>query len=151
LLSGLYLDPARAIDPAAGSRPTAAVQPEVSKNCMFELTRIAQDPGFAARIFPIVMADAGIFDAVERVGHVRYWENKRDELDEVMRSVGQENLHGIREELDLYEAIRNTIAGILDVLGDMNTLTEQNHRANGFGHLYRSLEAALDPQKIYRS
>jgi hypothetical protein len=67
---------------------------------MFELTRIARDPGFAARIFPIVMADAGIFDAVERVGHLKYWEHKRDELDEVMRSVGQENLHGIREELD---------------------------------------------------
>jgi internalin A len=215
LLSGLYLDPARAIDPAAGSRPTALVQPEVfvsyhwggeadalvdeiqqrmsergvhitrdrdevnyrdsiekfmrrlgagkavvvvldkaylrSRNCLFELTRIAQDRGFAARIFPIVMADAGIFDAVERVRHIKYWENKRDELDEAMRSVGQENLHGIREELDLYETIRNTIAGILDVLGDMNTLTEQNLRADGFEHLYRSLEAALDLQKIHRS
>jgi hypothetical protein len=34
----------------------------------------------------------------------------------------------------------------------MNTLTEQNHRADGFGRLYRSLEGgALDLQKIHRS
>jgi hypothetical protein len=215
LLRGLYLDPERATDPAAGGGPTPPAQPEVfvsyhwggaadalvdeiqqqmsergihitrdrdavnyrdsieqfmrrlgagkavvvvldkaylrSKNCMFELTCIAQDTRFAARIFPIVMADAGILDAGERVGHVKYWENKRDELDRMMRSVGQENLQGIREELDLYETIRNTIAGILDVLGDMNTLTEQKHRAEGFGHLQRSLEAAVGLTKIHNS
>lgn len=113
-----------------------------SRHCMFELTRVAGEGGFAARVFPIVMAGAGIFDPVERLGHIKYWETKRDELEAAMRTVGQENLHGIREELDLYEQFRNTVAGILAVLGDMNTLTEQKHRADGFRDLLRAVAAA---------
>ena len=60
-----------------------------------------------------------------------------------MRAVGQENLQGIREDLDLYETIRNTIARIMDILGDMNTLTVDAHRDSGFEQVYRSLDAAL--------
>lgn len=115
-----------------------------SRNCMFELTQIAEEPGFATRVHPIVMADAGIFDSVKLVGYIKYWEDKRDELEKAMLTVGQEHLKGIREDLDLYETIRNTIAEILDVLRDMNTLTEQKHRADGFEDLYSSLASALD-------
>ena len=67
-----------------------------SKNCMFELTEIASRPDFAARIFPIVLPDAEIFDPIQLVGYVSYWEEKRAELDRAMRTVGQENLQGIR-------------------------------------------------------
>jgi hypothetical protein len=90
------------------------------------------------------MDDAGIFKAVDRIRHIKYWEDRRKHLDEEMRTVGQENLHGIREDIDLYESIRNTIAKILDVLRDMNTMTEHSHRENGFAQLYDSLESALE-------
>ncbi|UOY02817.1 hypothetical protein MVA48_05510 [Blastococcus sp. PRF04-17] len=111
---------------------------------MYELSRIAEDPSFATRVFPVVMPDAGIFDPLELVRHVKHWETRQKELDEAMRTVGQENLQGIREDLDLYETIRNTIAGILNVLREMNTLTVAAHQADGFERLYRSLEKALD-------
>jgi internalin A len=114
-----------------------------SKYCMYELVEIASHPEFASRVFPVVMSDAEIFDPVKRLGYVKYWEGKRSELDEAMREVGQENLHGIREELDLYETIRNTIAGLMQVLGDMNTLTPDIHRDTDFADLYQSLQAAL--------
>ncbi len=57
-------------------------------------------------------------------------------LDQKMRQVGQEYLQGIREELDLYEKIRNTIAGIMDVLADMNTLTPETRKGADFDQLY---------------
>jgi hypothetical protein len=60
-----------------------------------------------------------------------------------MKEVGQEHLEGIREELDLYEDIRNTIGRIMNVLGDMNTLTPQTHRGTDFEQLYTQLAAAL--------
>ncbi|MET0426796.1 MAG: COR domain-containing protein, partial [Actinoplanes sp.] len=107
-----------------------------SKNCMFELTEIADRPDFAQHVYPIVLADADIFNPVGRVGYVAYWESKRSELEAAMRGVGQENLHGIREDLDLYEKIRNTIARITDVLADMNTLTPAMHEAGEFGDLF---------------
>ncbi len=64
-------------------------------------------------------------------------------LDQKMRQVGQEYLQGIREELDLYEKIRNTIAGIMDVLADMNTLTPEIHKGTDFDQLYTQLATAL--------
>jgi internalin A len=114
-----------------------------SKNCMYELTQIASHTEFARRVYPIVMPDAGIFDAIARVRYVKYWENKRAELDAAMKEIGQEHLEGIRDELDLYEDIRNTIARITSVLADMNTLTPEMHRGTDFEQLYTQLAAAV--------
>lgn len=110
-----------------------------SKNCMFELTEVADREDFRQSVFPIVLPDANIFDPIGRLEYVRYWEDKRVELDQAMRAVGQENLQGIREELDLYETIRNAIARITDVLADMNTLTAAKHVGGDFAELYRAL------------
>jgi internalin A len=114
-----------------------------SKNCMFELTEIAGRPEYASRVYPIVMRGADIFDPISRLDYVKYWEDKRAALDQKMRQVGQEYLQGIREELDLYEKIRNTIAGIIDVLADMNTLTPEIHKGTDFEQLYTQLAATL--------
>ena len=114
-----------------------------SKNCMYELTQIASRPEFARRVYSIVMPDAGIFDAITRVRYVKYWENKRAELDAAMKEIGQEHLQGIRDDLDLYEDIRNTISGMMSVLADMNALTPEMHRGTDFEQLYTQLAAAL--------
>jgi GTPase SAR1 family protein len=115
-----------------------------SKNCMDELTQIASRPEFARRVYPIVMPDAGIFDAITRVRYVKYWENKRAELDAAMKEIGLEHLEGIRDDLDLYEDIRNTIGRIMSVLADMNTLTPEMHHGTDFEQLYTQLAAALE-------
>jgi len=110
-----------------------------SKTCMFELTEIADRTDFAKSIFPIVLPDANIFDGRARLEYVRHWEQQRDQLEEAMRTVRQENLQGIREELDLYQKIRTMVAGITAVLADMNTRTVSDHLENAFGDLLRSL------------
>ena len=114
-----------------------------SRNCMYELTQIAGHPEFARRVYPVVIGDAGIFDPRTQLRYIKYWENKRAELDAEMKEVGQEHLEGIREELDLYEDIRNTISRIMNVLRDMNTLTPEKHRGTDFEQLYTQLAAAL--------
>jgi internalin A len=114
-----------------------------SKNCMLELTEIASRPEFASHVYPIVMPDARIFDPVGRLGYVKFWEDQRATLDHAMRQVGQEYLQGVREDLDLYEKIRNMIPGIMDVLADMNTLTSEIHKGTDFEQLYAQLAAAL--------
>ena len=114
-----------------------------SDNCMFELTEIAKDPAFRSRIFPVILSDAAIFKARQRLGYIKYWETEIGELDTELTSVGPENLQGIREERDLYETIRNTIAGIVDVLADMNALTPDIHRDTDFAQLHQALDVAL--------
>jgi internalin A len=114
-----------------------------SENCMFELTQIARDPAFRSRIFPVIMSDATIFKPRQRLGYIKHWEEEIHELDAALKEVGPENLQGIREERDLYETIRNTIASIVDVLADMNALTPDVHRDTDFAQLYQALDAAL--------
>src|SRR4026209_1654922 len=74
-----------------------------SPNCMFELVEIAGNKQFHDRIFPIVLAAADIYDPVKRLGYVKYWEDKRNELASVMRTVDPANLQGIRDDMDLYD------------------------------------------------
>jgi hypothetical protein len=112
-----------------------------SDYCMFELTEIAAKSNLADRVFPIILPDAEIFDPLVRLRYVRYWDDKRSQLDREMRQGGLENLRAISEYLDLYEAIRNTIAGITDALADMNTLTPDMHRGSNFAQLYDALQA----------
>jgi hypothetical protein len=78
-----------------------------------------------------------------RLSYVKYWEHKRAELDMAMKEVSQEHLEGIRDDLDLYGDIRDTIGRLMSVLADMNTLTPEVHRGTDFEQLYRQLAAAL--------
>jgi hypothetical protein len=92
----------------------------------------------------IILADADLSSPLTRLRYVKHWDSKRAELDREMRDLGQENLHGIREDLDLYETIRNTVASIMHLLRDMNTLTPEIHHRSGFEQLYDALASILD-------
>ena len=114
-----------------------------SPNCMFELVEIAENKQFHDRIFPIVLADADIYDPVKRLGYVKYWEDKRNELATVMRTVDPANLQGIRDDMDLYDRIRDRISGLASILKDMNTLTPDLHRDSDFRELYHAIEKRM--------
>lgn len=114
-----------------------------SHHCMFELVEVAAAGNFADRIFPIILDDAQIFDAKSRLGYIKYWEAKISELDEEMKTVGQDNLQGIREEIDLYVQIRATMAKLMQILASMNTLSPTEHRRSGFAAFFDKIQAKL--------
>jgi internalin A len=114
-----------------------------SPNCMFELVEIAENKQFHDRIFPIVLADADIYDPVKRLGYVKYWEDKRNELASAMKTVDPANLQGIREDMDLYDRIRDQVSGLVSILKDMNTLTPGMHKDSDFNELYAAIEKRM--------
>lgn len=114
-----------------------------SPNCMFELVEIAENQQFSDRIFPIVLADADIYNPVRRIEYVKYWEAKRAELAEAIKAVDPANLQGIREEMDLYDRIRDKISGLTSLLKDMNTLTPDMHQDSDFTELYDTVTKRL--------
>ncbi len=114
-----------------------------SPNCMFELVEIADGKQFHDRIFPVVLADANIYDPIKRIEYVKYWELKRAELAEAMKTLDPANLQGIREDMDLYDRIRDKISGLTSTLKDMNTLTPDMHRDSDFSELYTAIEKRL--------
>jgi hypothetical protein len=115
-----------------------------SPNCMFELVEIAKNGEFYQRIFPIILSDAKISKAIERIKYIQYWEEEIKELDEAMKGVNSAKLQGIREDIDLYTDIRNTIAELTNLLRDMNTLTPEIHSQSEFEDLLKAIEKHLD-------
>ena len=114
-----------------------------SPNCMYELVEVAENKGFHDRTFPVVLADADIYDPLKRIEYVKHWEHKRAELAEAIKSVDPANLQGIREEMDLYDRIRDRISGLASALKDMNTLTPEMHQGSNFSQLIEAIENRL--------
>jgi internalin A len=114
-----------------------------SKSCMFEWTEMAERGELRDRVFPVVLADAKVYDVVDRLDYVQHWENRIKDLDSKMKTVESSNLSGVREEIDLFTKIRATIDGIVSILGDMNTFTSEQHLGTNFEALIRAVEARL--------
>ena len=114
-----------------------------SPNCMFELVEIADNKQFHDRIFPIVLADAHIYDPIKRIEYVEYWEAKRTELAQALKTVDPANLQGIREDMDLYDRIRDRISGLTSILKDMNTLTPEMHQNANFSLVVDGIEKRM--------
>jgi hypothetical protein len=114
-----------------------------SENCMFELVQIAKNGQFYDRIFPVVMSDANIYKPTQRIKYVQHWEKQIEELAEAMKTVSPANLHGFREDIDLYTEIRATIAELTNLLKDMNTLTSSIHTESNFKALFEAVEYRL--------
>ncbi|NEQ47811.1 MAG: toll/interleukin-1 receptor domain-containing protein [Leptolyngbya sp. SIOISBB] len=114
-----------------------------SENCMFELVEIAANGDYRDRIFPIVLADAEIYKPVKRIRYIQHWEQEIADLDEAMKTVSAANMQGFRESIDLYTRIRNTIAELVEILKNMNTLPPDIHTESEFAELLKAIEQRL--------
>jgi internalin A len=114
-----------------------------SPNCMYELVEIAENKHFQDRAFPIVLPDADIYNPVRRIRYIKHWEEKRTELADAIKTLDPANLQGIREEMDLYDRIRDKVSGLTSILKDMNTLTPDMHSESDFAELYNAIEKRL--------
>ena len=115
-----------------------------SPNCMYELAEIADNKQFYDRVFPIVLTDADIYDPVKRIAYVKHWEEKRVELAAAMKELDPANLQGVREDMDLYDRIRDKISGLASLLKNMNTLTPDMHRESDFSELYAAIQKRIE-------
>ncbi len=115
-----------------------------SENCMFELLQVAKNGEFTDRIFPIVLEDARIYKAIDRIRYVEHWEKQLKELDNAMKGVSAANMDGFREDIDLYDEIRDNLPKLSDILKDMNTLTPELHRQSGFKEVINAVMAKLE-------
>jgi tetratricopeptide (TPR) repeat protein len=111
-----------------------------SENCMYELLQIAEDEkNFKQHIFPLVMQDAKISRAADRLDYVHYWEKEIDNLENKMKQGGLTHLQGIYEDLNLYDEIRRNISRLTDILKDINALNLQRHKESCYEDLYQAI------------
>jgi internalin A len=94
-----------------------------SENCMFELVEIATHGDFHQRVFPIILPSAQtLYDAVECIDYIEYWEQKFKALDQKMKRVSAANLQNFQKKVTLYDRIRQNFDELIGVITDMITV-----------------------------
>jgi len=115
-----------------------------SEHCMYELVEVDKNRHLSDRIFPIVLTEAKIYDAIDRLDYIKYWEDKIEKLNQALRDIKvMTHLTGITSDLNKYANIRSSIDHLTDLLSDMNTLTPERHQANGFSTLIDAVKLAM--------
>lgn len=115
-----------------------------SEHCMYELVEVDDNRGLRERVFPIVLADACIYQAIDRLNYIKYWDEKIEQLNRAIKEIDVvANLASITTALDKYTRIRTNFDHLTDLLSDMNTLTPEIHAANGYSTLISALTHAI--------
>lgn len=116
-----------------------------SEHCMYELVLAGENKEFRERIFPIVLPDAKIYKAVDRLSYIKYWDEKIKELNLAIKNIEvMTNLANINADLDKYACIRTNFDQLIELLSDMNALTPEIHSANDFSILINAVKYSLD-------
>jgi len=97
-----------------------------SKNCMYEILKIKERGDVYNRVFPVVLKDAKIYNPLDLIDYVKYWEDQKEELNLKLKTIGAEDIGPLRTDIDLYSKIRETISDIMAILREMFTSTAAN-------------------------
>lgn len=130
-----------------------------SENCMFELMQAAKSGELENRVFPVVLDDARIYKATDRVRYVEYWQGRLIELEKAIAKMQEEAAlfakeNKIQEEddlrkdfmpdIELFDEIKGNLPYLAEVLKNMNSLTPELHRQSGFKELINAVFAKLE-------
>jgi hypothetical protein len=120
-----------------------------SEHCMYELVEADRNRNLRDRIFPLILTEAQIYKAIDRLNYIKYWDEQIEQLDLAIKNTKiMANLSGITSDLDKYASIRASIDHLTDLLSDMNTLTPEMHAASGFSTLIDAVERVMNKKGI---
>ncbi len=114
-----------------------------SPYCMYELLEIYRNMEFTERIFPIVMGDANIFEPLPRLQYLKYWRDKKDELDTAIRDFGADAITVIGDDYKIYKRVFDNFGEVVNILKDINSLTPDMHRSTDFEALIEAVKSKI--------
>lgn len=115
-----------------------------SKYCMFELTEFIENGKFQERIVPLVLEDAKIYELVDIVEYIRFWEEKLEAADKAAKSVQLANLApNIREDIDLNSKITRRISEFIGHLRDFLIPPIDIHENSNFEDVVNEINKIL--------
>lgn len=63
-----------------------------SRNCMYEVLEFVKNKDFRDKIIPVILKEANIFNAKEKINYLTYWTNKKEDLKNAVKDISPENL-----------------------------------------------------------
>lgn len=116
-----------------------------SEYCMYEAVEVYKHGDFKKRVFPIVLNDANIFDFVEQVKLVKYWEEKAKEYNDLAKTIEtQTSKIKLLERVKDCEEIARNMENFISIVSDMNVLTPDIHIEQNFSPLINSIETKIN-------
>ena len=114
-----------------------------SKYCMYEAIEMLNHRDLEARLFPLVLEDAKIYNAKSALVYVAFWEKEVTDMETALAGVKSETAKfRYQEELRDLKEIAEKIQDLMTWIADKNTLSAQTHLESRFQHL---LDLLLPP------
>lgn len=111
-----------------------------SINCMYEVLQLLKYPNFRARIFPILLDDAKIYDSKKILEYIKYWDSEITVLNQETKTLSNMvYAKPIFEDIEIMSEVRRIIASFGDTIGDMNVLNPHEHDITNFNALIESI------------
>lgn len=113
---------------------------------MYELLEIYTQDGFYERIFPIVLPDAKLYDFADRLRYVKYWRDKKKEIEDLIADIGIDTFSADAtfQEYDLYyRRVFNNVDKLTALLRDWNVLTPELLEEHNFNEMLTAIDARL--------
>ncbi|MBL7162792.1 MAG: toll/interleukin-1 receptor domain-containing protein [Anaerolineales bacterium] len=115
-----------------------------SEHCMYEMLLILKNKNFCERIVPLVLDDASIFNAIDRVSYIQYWQNEIQRLkDEISKLGSFYKMKNTYDDLDKYKQILDSFDELSHLVSDMNIPPSEMHVNNNFSAMIDAVEEVL--------
>jgi hypothetical protein len=93
-----------------------------SSNCMFEMLEFLKEPNYLDRIIPIIKKTSDIFSIEGIIRYINYWNEKKNDLENRLKSIPIDSIGMLPEKLKHYENISRSIAPIIEELTDKSNI-----------------------------
>jgi hypothetical protein len=121
-----------------------------SRHCMYELVAADKNRDLRGKIFPIVLTDAHIYEARDRLVYIKYWNEQIEKLNATIKQSNKlSNLEGIKDDLKIYELIRDNFDHLTSLLSSMNALTPEMHSTNDYSVLVSAIESTIIKKDVF--
>ena len=117
-----------------------------SHYCMYELLEIYRNLKFKERIFPIVLGDAAIYEPIPRLRYLKFWQDKKQELDDAIKEFGTDAITVIGDDYKTYKRVFDNFGEVVNILKDINSLTPEMHREDNFKTLIDAVSKKVNEQ-----
>lgn len=112
-----------------------------SINCMYEISNLLKEKKFNKKVLPVIIKGTNIYSTIDRINYVRYWKEKKQELDKEL--TGLDPIDSIEILKDI-KHVSNVVALIdlfIKQISDMLTISYDKLTAEGYRPLLKAIGA----------
>jgi len=106
-----------------------------SINCMTEVMQLDKDDNIWDKLLPIICKDAKIYEVMDRIHYVNYWQDKSFAIEAALKNLDPINATSIYQELKSYKEITQNIDLFLQNIKDKLNVSPDEL----FGNFYRPI------------